>query len=147
MPELGCCLSITGCVFYQLSHRLYLAAQLISSKATLVPSMSANGCLAAVSLMPSLKLSSVTDPFLMPDDLKAGRKGRRMFFPLKINMSLTFLPSILGEASLLTSLAVFALPHTCLFIFPSPYPPPSIFTTAWLEFSMSSFQSSCVNVH
>lgn len=31
------------------------------------------------SLAPSLKLSSVTDPFLMPDDLKAGWKISRMF--------------------------------------------------------------------
>lgn len=40
--------------------------------------------------------------------------------PLKINMPLTFLTSILGEVSLFTSLAASALPHSCLSSLP-PY--------------------------
>lgn len=79
MCVFGCCLPITGCMFYQDPHRFYFAAQLVSSKTTLVPSMSAYGCSSVVSLAPSPKLSSVTDPFLMPDDLNAGWKVRRMF--------------------------------------------------------------------
>lgn len=71
MRVLGCCLPITECMFYQFPHRFYFAAQLISSKTTLVPSMLAYGRSSVVSLAPSPKLSSVTDPFLMPDDLKA----------------------------------------------------------------------------
>ena len=72
-------------------------------------------------------------------------KSEENVFPLKINMPLTFLPSILGEASLLTSLAVFALPHSGLFIFPSPQLP-------HLHHSLVRIQhvflpSSCVNVH
>lgn len=69
---LSYCLSVIGCMFHPVPQCLYLIAQFLLSKTTLLPSMSAHGCSSVVSLIPSPKLSSVTDTFLMPDDLKAG---------------------------------------------------------------------------
>lgn len=53
-------------------------------------------------------------PFFDPRWSEGRMKSQENVFPLKINMPLTFLPSILGETSLLTSLAASALPHACL---------------------------------
>lgn len=136
LPELGCCMSITGCVFYQLSHHLYLAAQLMSSKTTLVPSVSANGCFGCCISYAISKAELSNRPFFDARWSESRMKSEENVFPLRINMPLTFLPSILGEVSYLTSLAVLPF-HSPVFSFSPPLSSP-IFTTAWLEFKSSS---------
>lgn len=103
-------------------------------------------CLSAVlSLAPSPKLSSVTHLFWCQMIWKQDGKWRECF-PSQDQYAFN-LPSLYPWGNVSSHLPGSFFPSTLL-PFHSPLPPtPSTSITAWLEFSMSSFWSSYVNIH